>query len=141
MACEGRRRPCMVWPIASLQVGLTVQYGPFCKGHKHVRARASTHVDALISKSSGTEIGLAAALHGRGKLDDGYSSPFPHPCRGEVSTACHAWVSPVPLGVNLAGGNLGSPWSFLPLPASSPERILGLQARGFGSCENNGVVH
>ena len=25
----------MVWPIAGLQVGLAVQYGPFCKGHKH----------------------------------------------------------------------------------------------------------
>ena len=35
MACGGRHGPCMVWPIASLQVGLAVQYGPFCKGHKH----------------------------------------------------------------------------------------------------------
>ena len=122
MACGGRRRPCMVWPIASLQVGLTVQYGPFCKGHKHVRARASTHVDALISKSSRTEVRLAAALQGREKLDDGCSSPFPYTCRGEVSPACHAWVYPVPLGVNLAGGNLGSPWSFLPIPVNSLER-------------------
>jgi len=25
----------MAWPIASLQVGLAVKYGPFCKGQKH----------------------------------------------------------------------------------------------------------
>ena len=27
--------PCMLWPIVSLQVGLAVQCGPFCKGYKH----------------------------------------------------------------------------------------------------------
>ena len=122
MACGGHYRPCMVWPIASLQVGLTMQCGPFCKGHKYVRARASTHVDALISKSSGTEVALLQLCMEEKKLDDGCASPFPYTCRGEVFPACHAWVYPVPLGVNLAGGNLGSPWSFLPVPVNSLER-------------------
>ena len=31
----GRHGPCMVKLLASLQVGLAVQYGPPCKGHKH----------------------------------------------------------------------------------------------------------
>ena len=29
-----RHGPCVLWPIASLQVGSAVQYGPFCKGQQ-----------------------------------------------------------------------------------------------------------